>query len=207
MSYLSRDNEKTLGELQRDLEAAKQATREEKKSQLVLQLVIEKRKRLLRRLMQIFAFEANSDEQREEIMRLLEARPKDLLLDPHISLRPLLVAMGSSYFVGLRSINVANNHYMDDACAVLLGHLIGASPALDHVEAVSIGGTAVRCRGIAAIVEGARGRRERMGCSAPVFALHAVNTDAEEESKEIQQIMRQRVQSVTHAYPNITVSW
>mmetsp|Transcript_68540 Transcript_68540/g.79865 ORF Transcript_68540/g.79865 Transcript_68540/m.79865 type:complete len:208 (+) Transcript_68540:134-757(+) len=207
MSYLSRDNEKTLGELQRDLEATKQATREEKKSQLVLQLVIEKRKRLMRRLMQIFAHEATSDEQREEIMRLLEMRPKDVLLDPHISLRPLLLAMATQHFSVVRSINVANNHFMDDACAVLLGHLIGASPALDQLESVSVGGTAVRCRGITSILEGARMRRERLGCIAVAFALDAVNTDSEEESPEVRQEMKRRAQAISQTYPNISISW
>lgn len=205
MTYLQRDNEKTLGELQRDVEAVRAAMREEKKAQMVLELVIEKRRAALKRMLELLVPQAVTQAQQDELIGIFSAKPPTLLLEPQIPFHPIVLAIGTGRLTSLRELNACNNEFVTDDAVVALGHIVGASPHAKNLETIIVGGTAVRCRGLEAIIQGAVRRRERMGNICAPLVLHAFNTDMFHDSEECQAALKKLAASVSAKYSNITI--
>lgn len=205
MTYLQRDNEKTLGELQRDVEAVRVAMREEKKAQMILELVIEKRKAALKRTLEILTPHAVTQEQQDELIGIFSAKPPTVLLEAQIPFTPIVLALGTGRLVSMQELNACNNEFVTDDAVVALGHIIGASPHAHNLEAVILGGTSVTCRGLEAVIEGAVRRRERLGNLCAPFVLHAFNTEMFRDPPACQAALKKLIADVSAKYSNITI--
>jgi hypothetical protein len=205
MTYLQRDNEKTLGELQRDVEAVRAAMREERKSQMILELVIEKRRAALKRTLEILAPQATTQEQQDELIGILNARPPTVLLEAQIPFNPIVLALGTGRLSSVQELNACNNEFVTDDAVVALGHIIGASSHAHNLESVILGGTSVRCRGLEAIIHGAVQRRERLGNICAPFMLHALSTEIFRDTPACQAALKKLIAEVMAKYSNISI--